>query len=41
MMDHGMMQGGAMMWGMGLIGVLAVVALVLLNAALAKHLSFR
>jgi hypothetical protein len=41
MMGHGMMQGGAMMWGMGLIGLLAVVALVLLIAALAKYLFFR
>ena len=41
MMDHGMMQGGAMMWGMGLIGLLAVVAMVLLIAALAKYLLFR
>lgn len=31
-----MMQGGAVMWGMGLIGTLAVVALVLLIAALVK-----
>jgi hypothetical protein len=37
MMDHGMMQGGAMMWGMSLLGILAVVALVLLIAALAKY----
>jgi hypothetical protein len=41
MMDHGMMRDGAMMWGMGLIGILAVVALVLLIAALVKFLFFR
>jgi hypothetical protein len=36
MMDH-----GAMMWGMGLIGVLAVLVLLLLAAALVKYLFFR
>jgi hypothetical protein len=41
LMDHGMMQGGAMMWGMGVIGLLAVIALVLLIATLAKCLFFR
>ena len=40
MMDHGMMQGGTMMWGMDLIGILAVGALVLLIAALVKYLFF-
>lgn len=38
MISQGMMHGGAMMWGMGLIGLLAVTALVLLVGALAKHL---
>jgi hypothetical protein len=38
MMSQGMLHGGAMMWGMGLIGLLAVAALVLLVGALAKHL---
>jgi hypothetical protein len=38
MIGHGMMQGGAMMSGMGLIGLLAVVALVLLIVALTKCL---
>jgi hypothetical protein len=41
MMDHGMMQGGGMMWGMTLIGLLGVVALILLVAALVKYLFFR
>ena len=40
MMDQGMMHGGAMMLGMGLIGLLAVVVLVLLVAALVKYLFF-
>jgi hypothetical protein len=30
-----------MMWGMGLIGLLAVAALILLVAALVKYLFFR
>jgi hypothetical protein len=38
MMDHGMMGGGAMMWGMGLIVLLFIVLLVLGIAALAKFL---
>jgi hypothetical protein len=41
MMDQGMMQDGAMMWGMRLIGILAVVAQVLLIAARVKHLFFQ
>ena len=41
MVGQGMMQGGAMMWGMGLIGLLAVAALILLVAALVKYLFFR
>jgi hypothetical protein len=40
MMSEGMMHGGAMMWGMDLIGLLAVAALVLLIGALVKYLFF-
>jgi 4-amino-4-deoxy-L-arabinose transferase-like glycosyltransferase len=36
MMDY--MAGGAMMWGMGLLGLLTIVVLVLAIAALAKYL---
>lgn len=39
-MMHDMM-GGGMMWGMGLFGVVALVVLVLLAAALIKYLFFR
>lgn len=35
----GMMDGG-MMWGMGLFGILGIVVLVLLLAALIKYLFF-
>jgi predicted RND superfamily exporter protein len=41
MMDSGMMHdmmGGEMMWAMGLMGLLVIVALVLLIAALIKYL---
>lgn len=38
MMDHGMM-GGAMMWGMGLFWLLAILFLGLGVAALIKYLS--
>jgi hypothetical protein len=38
MMDQ--MMGGAMMWGMGLIGLLAIIVLVLAAAALVKYLFF-
>lgn len=38
-MMHNMM--GGMMWGMGLIGVLVLVVLVLLLAALVKYVFFR
>jgi hypothetical protein len=41
MMDGSMMHdmmGGGMMWAMGLMGLLVVVALVLLIAALMKYL---
>jgi hypothetical protein len=37
-MDH--MMGGGMMWGMGLIGLLALIVLVLAAAALIKYLFF-
>jgi hypothetical protein len=40
MMCQGMMHGGAMMWGMGGLGLLAVAALILLVAASAKYLFF-
>jgi hypothetical protein len=36
---NGMMDGG-MMWGMGLFGILGIVVLVLLVAALVKYLFF-
>ena len=41
---HGMMGAGgmgAMMWGMGVIGLLAAIVLVLLAAGLVKYLFFR
>ena len=34
------MMSGSMMWGMGLISVLAIVVLVLAVAALVKYLFF-
>lgn len=37
MMD-GMMEGGAMMWGMGLFGLLVIVVHLLAAAALVKYL---
>lgn len=39
MMD-GMMNGGGMMWGMGLFGLLLIVLIVLAVAALVKYLFF-
>ena len=39
MMD-GMMNGGSMMWGMGLVWLLVIVLLVLALAALVKYLFF-
>ena len=39
-MMHDMM-GGGMMWGMGLGGLLVLILLVLVIAALAKYLFFR
>jgi hypothetical protein len=38
MMDQ--MMGGGMMWGMGLIGLLVIVALILGAAAFVKYLFF-
>jgi hypothetical protein len=38
MMDH--MISGGMMWGMGLIGLLAIIVLILGAAALLKYLFF-
>lgn len=38
MMDQ--MMGGAMMWGMGLMGLLVIVVLILAAAALVKYLFF-
>jgi hypothetical protein len=38
MMDQ--MMGGAMMWGMGLIGLLVIIVLALAAAALVKYLFF-
>lgn len=37
---NGMMECGGMMWGMGIIGLLTIVALALLIAALVKYLFF-
>lgn len=39
-MMHDMMSGG-MMWGMGLVWLLVILALVLGAAALAKYLFFK
>lgn len=39
-MMNGMLDGGSMMWGMGLGGVLILVLVVLAIAALAKYLFF-
>jgi hypothetical protein len=39
-MMRDMMDGG-MMWGMGAFGILALIVLVLLIAALVKYLFFR
>lgn len=40
-MMHDMMNGGAMMWGMGIFWLIVAVALVLGIAALVKYLFFR
>ncbi|MDB5922219.1 MAG: hypothetical protein JWN13_1155 [Betaproteobacteria bacterium] len=37
---NAMMEGGGMMLGMGIVGLLSVIALVLLIAALVKYLFF-
>lgn len=34
------MDGGAMMWGMGLVSLLVIVVLILAVAALVKYLFF-
>lgn len=39
-MLNGMMNGGPMMWGMGLVSILVIVVLVLAAAALVKYLFF-
>jgi hypothetical protein len=39
MMDD--MMGGGMMWGMGLAGLIGVVVIALVIAALVKYLFFR
>jgi hypothetical protein len=36
----GIMNGGEMMWGMGLFGLLLIVLLLLAGAALVKYLFF-
>lgn len=38
---HDMMDGGGMMWDMGIVWLLVIVALVLGVAALVKYLFFR
>jgi len=38
---YDMMGSGGMMWGMGAIGLLGLIVLVLLAAALIKYLFFR
>jgi hypothetical protein len=37
-MMNGMMEGGAMMWGMGLLWLLLIIVLLLAAAALVKYL---
>ena len=39
-MMHDMM-GSGMMWGMGLVGILALLVVILLIAALVKYVFFR
>lgn len=39
MMMEGM--GGGMMWGMGVFGLLVLIALILIVAALVKYVFFR
>ena len=40
-MMNDMMGGGAMMWGVGGIGILALIVLALLLVALVKYIFFR
>jgi hypothetical protein len=40
-MMHDMMMTGAMMWGMGLIGLLVILVLILGLVALVKYVFFR
>ncbi len=40
-MMHDMMSGGSMMWGMGILWLVVIVALVLGIGALVKYLFFR
>jgi hypothetical protein len=40
MMDGTMMNGGGMMWDMGLFGLLLIALLILAGAALVKYLFF-
>jgi hypothetical protein len=35
------MMGGGMMWGMGLAGIIGLIVIVLVIAALMKYLFFR
>lgn len=39
-MMNGMMDGGGMMWGMGLFSLLLIVVVLLAGAALIKYLFF-
>jgi len=39
-MMNGMMDGGPMMWGMGLVSILVLIVLLLAAAALIKYLFF-
>jgi len=36
-----MMSSGGMMWGMGAVGLLALIVLILLAAALIKYIFFK
>jgi hypothetical protein len=40
-MMHDMMDGGAMMWGMGLLWLALIAVVILAIAALVKYLFFR
>jgi flagellar basal body-associated protein FliL len=39
-MMNGMMDGGSMMWAMGLVSILVIIVLILAAAALIKYLFF-